>query len=81
MASITIRNPDDSLKARLRVRAAQHGRSMEEEAGRIPHSVLTEERPTPVHLGETIRRRFAPFGGIELPEPERDPLRDPPSFG
>lgn len=32
MASITIRNLDNSAKERLRVRAAQNGRSMEEEA-------------------------------------------------
>ena len=32
MATITIRNLDEKTKARLRVRAAQHGRSMEEEA-------------------------------------------------
>ena len=30
MASITIRNLDDGLKRRLRIRAAEHGRSMEE---------------------------------------------------
>ena len=35
MASITIRNIDDSLKHRLRVRAAEHGHSMEEEARAI----------------------------------------------
>ena len=32
MASITIRNLDDDVKTRLRVRAAEHHRSMEEEA-------------------------------------------------
>ena len=32
MASITIRNLDDEVKHRLRVRAAWNGRSMEEEA-------------------------------------------------
>jgi plasmid stability protein len=32
MASITIRNLDDTLKRSLRIRAAEHGRSMEEEA-------------------------------------------------
>ena len=32
MASITIRNLDDTVKERLRVRAAMHGRSMEDEA-------------------------------------------------
>ena len=31
MASITIRNLDDNVKTRLRVRAAEHHRSMEEE--------------------------------------------------
>ncbi len=32
MASITIRTLDDDVKTRLRVRAAEHHRSMEEEA-------------------------------------------------
>lgn len=32
MASITIRNLDDRLKARLHLRAAHHSRSMEDEA-------------------------------------------------
>lgn len=80
MASLTIRNLDDPLEARLRVRAAHHGRSMEEEARHILRSVLTEDRPPPPHLGEAIRRRFAPFGGADVPELDRDPLRDPPDF-
>ena len=32
MATMTIRNLDDDVKTRLRIRAARHGRSMEEEA-------------------------------------------------
>ena len=80
MASITIRNLEDPLKARLRVRAAHHGRSMEEEARHILRDVLTEERQPPLQLGEAIRRRFAPFGGVELPEERREMLRDPPDF-
>jgi plasmid stability protein len=40
MASITIRNLDDDLKRRLRVRAAENGRSMEEEAREILRQVL-----------------------------------------
>jgi plasmid stability protein len=35
MASITIRNLEDAVKQRLRVRAAEHGHSMEEEARNI----------------------------------------------
>jgi len=80
MASITIRNLEDPLKVRLRVRAAQHGRSMEDEARHILRAALTAERQTPTHLGESIRRRFAPFGGVELPEVDREPLRDPPDL-
>jgi len=30
MADITLRNLDDGLRRRLRIRAAEHGRSMEE---------------------------------------------------
>ena len=35
MASITVRNLDDGLKRRLRIRAAENGRSMEQEAREI----------------------------------------------
>ena len=37
MASITVRNLEDGLKRRLRIRAAENGRSMEQESkpGRI----------------------------------------------
>jgi plasmid stability protein len=81
MASLTIRNLDDPLKARLRIRAAHHGRSMEEEARHILRAALTEERQPATHLCDAIRRRFAPFGGVELPDDAgREPLRDPPGF-
>jgi plasmid stability protein len=42
VASITIRDLDDSVKRKLRVRAAQHGRSMEEEARNILRTALAE---------------------------------------
>ena len=45
MASITIRNLDDGIKRRLRVRAAEHGRSMEEEAREILRQVVGETTP------------------------------------
>ena len=80
MASITIRNLDDHLKARLRVRAAHHGRSMEEEARHILRATLTEERQPATNLSDSIANRFAPLGGVDLPELEREPLRDPPRF-
>jgi len=71
MASITIRQLEESTKARLRVRAASHGRSMEEEAREILKTALTTERRGPSNLAESIRRRFAALGGVELPESSR----------
>ena len=42
MTSITIRNLDDSVNARLRVRAAYHKRSMEDGARKILEDALTD---------------------------------------
>jgi len=80
MANLTIRRLDDSLKTRLRVRAAQHGRSMEEEARTILNEALPETPRQTEGLGTAIRRRFAPFGGMELELPPREKMPDPPSF-
>ena len=80
MASIVIRNLDDRLKSKLRVRAAQHGRSMEEEARHILRSALTGELHAPTNLYAAIRSRIAPLGGVELEIPGRQPLREPPQF-
>jgi plasmid stability protein len=80
MASIMIRNLDDGLKRKLRIRAAQHGRSMEEEARNILRSALLEKISKPTSLYEAIRRRIAPLGGVDLDIPRRQPLREPPRF-
>lgn len=77
MASITIRNPDDGLKRRLRICAAEHGRSMEEGAREILRQVVGNLAP-PQNLGETIHRRFAALGGVELDLPPREAMPDPP---
>ena len=81
MASITIRNLDDRLKSRLRVRAAQHGKSMEEEAREILRSALAEQKAAPRNLAKVIRGRFVRVGGVDLPIREREPVREPPDFG
>jgi plasmid stability protein len=80
MASITIRNLEDGLKHRLRVRAAEHGRSMEEEAREILREVLGKAAP-PRNLAAAIRGRVAPLGGVDLDLPPREPVREPPRFG
>jgi plasmid stability protein len=83
-ATLTIRNVDPRLKEELRVRAAQHGHSMEAELRDILRQALAageakQEAPE-IGLGEAIRRRMAPFGGVELEPHPPVPVRDPPAF-
>jgi antitoxin FitA len=80
MATLTIRQLDEKTKTRLRVRAAHHGRSMEEEAREILRAALRASSPAQGNLAEAIRRRFAVFGGLELEMPRRDAMRRAPEF-
>ena len=79
MASITIRNLDDEVKTRLRVRAAGNGRSMEEEARLILRDAVVH-KPRARNLAAAIRARITPLGGVELELPPRESTREPPSF-
>jgi plasmid stability protein len=81
MANITIRNLDESLKSRLRMRAASRGRSMEEEARQILRAALNEPAVPGNDLGSRIRQRFEPLGDVQLPLPAREPMREPPAIG
>ncbi len=78
MASITIRRLDEKTKARLRVRAAQHGRSMEEEARTLLRLALRDHGPAAGNLADAIRARFGRLGGVDLRLPAREPIREPP---
>jgi plasmid stability protein len=80
MASITIRDLDPELKARLRVRAAQHGRSMEEEVRVILRNAIAERSSRERSLAKAIHRRFESVGGVELEVPAREPMRSPPKL-
>src|SRR5690606_12652302 len=80
MATMTIRNLDDDLKAQLRVRAAQNGHSMEEEVRNILRSALKSEPLSGRGLVNSIREMVEPYGGLELELPPREPQRDPPDF-
>ena len=81
MASITIRRLDDAIKEQLRVRASRHGRSMEEEVREILRMALARKERTESNWVAAIRRRIAAVGGVELPIPPREPMREPPDFG
>ena len=80
MATLTIRNLDAVLKERLRVRAAQHGHSMEAEVREILQQTLKEPGRPEVDLYQRIRSRFAPLGGVDLDLPPRELAREPPRF-
>jgi plasmid stability protein len=81
MASVTISNLEEGMISRLRIRAAEHGRSMEEEARAILTRALDDKKKKPtVGLATAIRRRFAPVGYVDLPQIERGPMRPPVEF-
>jgi antitoxin FitA len=82
MPAITIRDIDDTLKDSLRLRAARHRRSMEEEARQILRAALQGERGAAgADMVTRIRARFTALGDVALPLVAREPIRQPPDFG
>ena len=70
MASLSVRKLDDNTYERLRILAAQHGVSMEEEARRI----LKRATSAPERTGDLFLKYFGPANGIVALElPPRDP--------
>jgi antitoxin FitA len=81
MASLTIRNLEEPIKELLRIRAAYHGHSMEEEVRQILRNTLLEDAQLPENLAESIQKRFAKLGGIDnLPSSAREAICEPPDF-
>jgi len=70
MASLVVRDLDPEIKALLRVRAAEHGRSMEAEVREILAAAVTARRPA-TRLGSHIHGLFTAGGGEELELPDR----------
>jgi plasmid stability protein len=66
VASITVRKIDDDVKRRIRVRAAQHGRSLEEEVRVTLERSGGAPSREKLNLAEFIASRFDPLGGIDL---------------
>jgi plasmid stability protein len=83
MATLTIRNLDERTKAQLRIQAARHGRSMEEEARTILRAAIEASQPAPsgAGLGSRIHAHFAKLGGVELDLPARTSQPQPAEFG
>ena len=79
MASITIRNLDEEVKTRLRVRAAEHHRFLAEEV-RVILREAVGCKPSSRNLAEITRSYFGPDNGVDLKLPPRVLGREPPSF-
>jgi len=77
---LTIRNLDEAVKARLRVRAAEHGRSMEEEARHILRRDLLGESDPVSSLDDLAEELFGAERGVDLEPHPRVAPRKPPIF-
>ena len=64
----------------MRIRAAENGRSMEEEARNILRTALYHPPLAQRDLASAIRTRFTPLGGVELDMPPCSLMRKPPRF-
>lgn len=76
MPSLSVRKIDEKTMQRLRIQAAKHGASMEEEVRQIIKQAVS----TPENLGDLAVRLFSPaYGGDKLKLPERE-THEPMSF-
>lgn len=80
MSSLTVRNLDESVKNSLRLRAARHGWSMEQEVRQILQRVVAPEQAAQVSFAERINSRFCGLQAESLPLPERQIVRTPPDL-
>jgi plasmid stability protein len=80
MGTLTIRNLEDPLKSRLRMRAAARNRSMEEEARQILRAALQEPSVPTQDLATRIRARFSALGDVALPVEPREAVRPSPDL-
>ena len=80
MSTLTIRNLEPAIKDKLRMSAATHGRSMEEEVRTILRSVLSQPVASVTGMGSRIHERFAAIGGVVLEVPVRTSVPRAASF-
>lgn len=79
MTTLTVRRLDPEVKERLRLRAARHGHSMEEEVRQILEQACAAQSE-PRNAFDLLRRHFVDLGGVELELPPREVGRKAPSF-
>lgn len=80
MSSITVRNLDEAVKNSLRVRAARHGWSMEQEVRQILQQTVAPEQVEAISFAERVNNRFVGLDVESLSVPVRRPARRPSGF-
>ena len=80
MVSITVHNLDALLEKRLRTRAEENGRSMEQEVREILHDALGYREAPPEKMGTALYELFSSLGGADLEIPPREEQRELPRF-
>ena len=80
MASWSVRDLDDGVREKLRVRAAAHGRSMEAEVRAILSDAVDQESRSPMPWLLRLHEAGHAVGGVDLEVPRPEPPRDPPTF-
>ena len=80
MGQILVRNVDDELKRRLKLRAGKHGHSMEQEIRDILRDAVKEDGPKK-GLGTQIAERFKGLGLREKDFPKLKINLRIPKFG
>lgn len=80
MSSITVRNLDEAVKNSLRIRAARHGWSMEQEVRQILQQTVAPEQTEAISFAERVNRRFSGLDAESLSLPARKTARIPPGF-
>lgn len=81
MSNLTIRRIDPTVKDRLRMQAAAHGHSMEEEARRILSSALGGDSAMGENAFDRLRTPFRGLDTVDLPLPQRSLAREVPDIG
>lgn len=84
MATLTVRNVDEATKRGLRLRAASRGVSMEEEIRGILRDAVNSTTPSKPaqapNFYDSVRALVEKYGGFDMELPEREPIREPPTF-
>ena len=78
MASITVRNLDEDVKERLKIRAVRNGRSLEAEARVLLRDAVAERRGPVSNLGTRFAERFAKYNLKESDLQRPDDHQRPP---